>query len=433
MLTRRSMIQRMSAAAAGLLAGSVRSDAASPYGTLYPRRTENTGEFLLSLPDGFRYTRISATGTFMTDGNVTPPLPDGMAAFDVAFDVGGELRVICNHEVKQAAFAMSAGPWQYDAMGGGGTTTIVVDPITRLPRQHFVSLSGTAGNCSGGRTPWGTWLSCEETLGNTGHTKLHGYCFEVPASANTAVDAIPLKAMGRFVHEAAAVDPVTGIVYLTEDAEASGLYRFIPAQPGVLRAGGRLQMLAVRDAPSFDGSGGVGLGARFAVAWVDIANPDASVFAQGRARGGASFRRLEGATFGSGTLFFTSTTGGDRGFGQIWQLRVRGAHRQRALRNGSTEELSLLFESPAGEVLRLPDNICVTPQHTLMVCEDNGGTNHLRGVRDDGTIFPFARNITPGFENSELTGVCFSPDGATLFVNIQLAGATLAIWGPWKA
>jgi len=234
-------------------------------------------------------------------------------------------------------------------------------------------------------------------------------------------------------HEAIAIDPITGIVYLTEDQETAGLYRFLPKQRGVLSAGGKLQMLAVRGASTFDAFRGQTMGERIPITWVDIANPDGNVFGQGRARGGARFTRLEGATFSNGVLFFTSTTGGDRALGQIWQLRVRASQRQRALHSGATEELSLLFESPTADVLKLPDNITVSPWRTLMVCEDNGGSNYLRGVTLDGAIYPFAHNITPGFETSELTGVCFSPDGATLFVNIQLAGATLAIWGPWAA
>ena len=429
MLTRRSMIQQVAVATAGLLARDTRA-AAPAYGMLHPRPSENGGEFLLALPDGFRYTRLGRAGAPMSDGNPTPRLPDGMAAFFV----NAELRVVCNHEVREVTFPISAGPWQYDGMGGGGTTTIVVDPITRLPIRQFVSLAGTITNCSGGPTPWGSWISCEESLGGAGFTQPHGYCFEVPAAANTPVAAVPLKAMGRFVHEAAAVDPTTGIVYLTEDQDSAGLYRFLPRQPGVLAAGGRLQMLAVRGSRLFDGSNGQITGLRLPVTWIDIDDPAFGVFAQGRARGAARFRRLEGACFGSGSLFFTSTSGGDRGLGQIWQYRARTGRKQRAVRNGAAPwdgDLTLLFESPAADVLRMPDNICLTPWQTLMVCEDNLGTTYLRGVTRQGAIFPFAKNIAPDFETSEFAGACFSPDGQTLFVNLQAAGATLAIWGPW--
>jgi secreted PhoX family phosphatase len=423
------MIQQVAAVTAGLLARGTRA-AVPGYGPLHPRHSENGGELLLALPNGFRYTHLSRAGAPMSDGNVTPRLPDGMAAFFVS----GELRLVCNHEIREVTFPISAGPWQYDGLGGGGTTTIVVDPVTRLPIRQFVSLAGTITNCAGGPTPWGSWISCEESLGGAGFTRPHGYCFEVPAAADTPVAAVPLQDMGRFVHEAAAVDPTTGIVYLTEDQDNAGLYRFLPNQPGVLAAGGRLQMLAVLGARRFDGSIGQVRGLRLPVSWVDIQSPGFEVFAQGRDRGAARFRRLEGACFGSSSLFFTSTNGGDRGLGQIWQYRARTGGKQRAVRNGSGPwdgDLTLLFESPAAGILNMPDNICLTPWQTLMVCEDNGGPTYLRGVTRQGAVFPFAQNIAPGLETTEFAGACFSPDGQTLFVNMQAVGATLAIWGPW--
>jgi Alkaline phosphatase PhoX len=125
------------------------------------------------------------------------------------------------------------------------------------------------------------------------------------------------------------------VAAVTEDQDSAGLYRFVPRQPGVLAAGGRLQMLAVQGARLFDGSIGQVRGLRFPVAWIDIKGPDFDVFAQGRARGSARFRRLEGACFGTSSLFFTSTSGGDRGLGQIWQYRARAAGKQRAVRNGT--------------------------------------------------------------------------------------------------
>src|SRR6185369_2051247 len=139
---------------------------------------------------------------------------------------------------------------------------------------------------AGGATPWNSWISCEETVLGTakvknsegvyegGFEKGHGYCFEVPASANEAVAPVPLKAMGRFVHEAVAIDTETGIVYLTEDLPSAGFYRFIPTQPGRLVAGGRLQMLAIRNRTNFDTRTQQEAGAGLPASWVDIPDPD---------------------------------------------------------------------------------------------------------------------------------------------------------------
>jgi secreted PhoX family phosphatase len=443
MLTRRTMIRTTAAAFAGLAAR--RGNAASlpsPYGSLRAKTAENAEEALLLLPPDFRYTIVARARGMLDDGNPSAARPDGMAAFQV----GSELRLVRNHEIKELAMPLSPGPWSYDALGGGGTTTLVVDPVTRLPLRQFVSLSGTSSNCAGGPTPWGSWISCEETVNgtNVGYTKAHGYCFEVPAAANGAVNAVPLPHLGRFLHEAAAVDPSTSIVYLTEDQDRAGLYRCILNRPYDLAGGGRLQMLGIRGAPAFDAVTGQTVGARLPVTWVDVANPDppaaqtnpAAVFEQGRARGGTRFRRLEGAWFGGGSLFFTSTTGGDRGIGQVWQYRaqVPQPHKRRAVGGAPWEgDLTLIFESPASDVTRMPDNLSLTPRGSLIVCEDpDGGVSFLRGLTPRGDVFPFAQNISPSFAGTEFAGAVFSPDGQTLFVNLQLPGYTVAIWGPWE-
>ena len=443
MLTRRAMLGTTAAALAGLATRRAGAAAVpSPYGALMPRAAEGTREVLLTLPPGFRYTIVSDATGFLDDGHPSPPKPDGMAAFAA----GDELRLVRNHEVIGPSPPLAPGPAAYDALGGGGTTTIVVDPVRRVARRRFVSLSGTATNCAGGPTPWGSWITCEETTAGigAGFTRPHGYCFEVPSSANGVAPAVPLPHLGRFVHEAAAVDPVTGIVYLTEDQERAGLYRCVLRQPFALAGGGRLQMLAVRGASTFDAVRGQTAGARLPVTWVDVPDPDpagaetnpAAVYEQGRQRGGVRFRRLEGAWFSDGSLFFTSTSGGDRGLGQVWQYRVRPAHlRKRRVVGGGggpDGELLLLFESASDAMTRNPDNVTITPRRSLLLCEDNGTDNWLRGLTPAGDVFPFARNITPGFEWSEFAGATFSPDGQTLFVNIQFAGYTLAIWGPWE-
>ncbi len=210
----------------------------------------------LALPPGFQYRKFGVTGSLMSDGFPTPAAHDGMAAFPLP---NGNIRLIRNHEVGWRDAGTPVAQPVYDPRAGGGTTSLEIDPATRELVRDFVSLSGTAVNCAGGPTPWGSWLSCEETVvGPPQMQRKHGYVFEVPVTADGPVEPVPLKAMGRFAHEAAAVDPTTGVVYLTEDQGRAGFYRFLPVlpyrddRPGDLAAGGELQMLAVHGRPNFD-------------------------------------------------------------------------------------------------------------------------------------------------------------------------------------
>jgi uncharacterized protein len=423
---------------------------AAGYGPLTPTAAKNTGETFLSLPKGFEYNVLGRVKDLMSDGRPTPAAHDGMHAFIV----GKELRVVRNHEVTGGRIpkvgSAIGSKNHYDATAGGGTTTLVIDPRSRTMIRDFVSLSGTLVNCAGGPTPWGSWISCEETtIGQTkrtsssgvvtgGFPKPHGYCFEVPAGANSEVEAIPLKAMGRFEHEAIAVDRRTGVVYQTEDFASSGFFRFIPKRKGRLVDGGVLQMLAVANRPKFDSRVGQTIGAGYEAIWVTIDDPDPiaadternAVFQEGFAKGGAVFARLEGCDIDkNGRVYFTATSGGDKKGGQIWSYEPTGSDKGR---------LTLVFESPDPSVLHMPDNICLMPgSNMIMICEDGdyGGqrsVNHLRILTPSGKIADFAQNVSKDFTRSEFAGSTFSPDGSTLFVNIQLAGVTLAIWGDWS-
>jgi hypothetical protein len=439
------------------------------YGPLYPTPDLRDGVSRISLPEGFSYRSFSLSGSVMSDGHRVPLAHDGMGVFNMT---NGKFRLVRNHEDRNPPGAGSAAVdavKSYDVMGGAGTTTLEINPFTRQLERHWLSVSGTTVNCAGGVTPWHSWITCEETnvgvlnsMGNpTGWLEQHGYCFDVPAGADSLVQAVAIPEMGRFSHEAIAVDPNTWIVYETEDNSGgggtSGFYRFIPAVKDDLTQGGRLQMLAILGNFQYDARNNQTVGAPLPVTWVDIADPNppgvssTAVFNQGRALGGARFRRLEGCWWGNGAVYFADTSGGQAGFGTIWEFRPDG--------DGGT--LTLIFESSGQAQLDFPDNLAVSPQGSLLLCEDGGGDQFMRGVTLDGRIFDFAQNLQTDHEWAGATFADADPkwndrkirgdqhplggrwDRITLFVNRQgetsganppeagSEGMTFAIWGPW--
>ncbi|WP_300010361.1 alkaline phosphatase PhoX [Pseudonocardia sp.] len=422
-LGRRTFLRGTGAAIAlsALMAATANARPARPgaagYGPLQPAPG---GELLL--PAGFTYVAFGRTGEIMSDGVPTPGSHDGMAAFDAG---NGLVRLVRNHERGNGVpFAQPA----YDPAAAGGTTNLVFDTSSMELVSSFGTLSGTIRNCAGGPTPAGSWLTCEETFTPLTVPVPHGYIFEVPAAADGPVAPVPLKAMGRFVHEAVCTDPGTGIVYETEDRGTSGFYRFVPNDPADLAAGGALEMLAVKDRPQYDTRTGQRPNANLPVEWVPIADPDPdssdalAVYNQGFAQGGATFARLEGAWWGDGSAYFVSTSGGDIGAGQVWEYTPRG---------NSGGQLKLVFESADRAQLESPDNITVSPRtNGLVLCEDGSGKDLVRGVSVGGEIFPLVELAANN--DSEWAGATFSPDGRVLFVNNQGLGTTYAITGPWE-
>lgn len=457
MLNRRRFMQTIAVAATVPAIGTATANTKSNAGFGKLRPDPNG---ILDLPQGFSYAVISRHGEEMDDGLLVPARHDGMAAFS---GDGGTIRIVCNHEnpaqvQKSGAFGAGAGRLEridrskvYDfgkgsTPGTGGTTTIVYDPRERLRKRIHLSLAGTEINCCGGPTPWGSWLSCEELFRNPGanlewggvanREKKHGYVFEVPAALDEPSDPVPLKAMGRFEHEAAAVNPATSIVYLTEDRHQSLLYRFIPHVPGKLREGGRLQALGIKGVPEFDTrnwTSGQKLkpGTWLTATWIDLEEPDVvenDLRFRGREKGATIFARGEGLCYADGEFYMTATIGGSQRLGQVFRYRPSPDEGMPA-EDRNPGRLALLAESTSDSLLRHADNLTMSPWGDLLVCEDTAGHCGLVGLQLDGTQYPVADNA---YTNSELAGVCFSPDGSTFFVNIQERGMTVAVTGPWS-
>ncbi len=482
-LDRRTLLRGTAAAAGGALLGGpflgfVARDAAGAAPAAHtpalgPVPDLRDGAVRLWLPDGFSYRSFHDTESpvVLDDGTKLPGRHDGMGAFRGR---RGTVVLVRNHEVNSAGPAFGDTGEAYDPMARGGTTTIEVTRHGEVVRA-YTSCNGTMMNCSGGRMPWGSWVTCEETINgpdvapdftgtpNVSLTKPHGFIFEVPARGGS--DREPVTAAGRFAHEAVAYDPRGGHLYLTEDdfGFASGFYRYRPRRnpmrTGRLGNRGRLQMLAVKGRPNTDLAAHQQPGAWYEVEWVDIDDPAKTfpytpgqpaattndealtyVARQGWAQGAAYFSRLEGTVYDDGVVYFTSTQGGGpaetstgpiangygNGHGQIWAYHTR--HRV----------LECVYQSPGPEVLDFPDNVTTSPRGTLVVCEDSSNDNYVRGLTRHGDLFDIALNRLVGRDgkprfDDEFAGSTFSPDGHTLFVNIQAsAGMSFAIWGPWR-
>ena len=483
-ISRRRLIQAGVATAVaagpmqGLLAGPLGAKPKGPgssrggsagYGPLSPVADLADGGLKLELPDGFQYRSFGVVGSTMSDGNPTPPRHDGMATFK---GKGGTIRIVRNHEVRDSGTPIGDPAKVYDPLATGGTTTLSVN-LDASEVESWVSLGGTLFNCAGGTTPWRSWISCEETVngpdvgpdfrGQGGppgmpetypdpFMKPHGYIFEVPseAGAGEAPVATPIKAAGRFAHEACAYDQATKALYMTEDnfLFPSGIYRYLPpTNPHSIKRiddGGELQMLKIVGEDCADMAFGRTAGDTFQVEWVTIDDPDPTfvgipdnndaiqaVGLQGFAKGAAKFSRPEGMINHARVLYFNCTQGGDPppdepiefgygdGRGQVYTLDL------------AKNMLTLFYQSPSMTVLDLPDNLTITPRGTLLLCEDNTPDNYLRGLTKDGDLFDFAKNIVPGGDE-EFAGATFNHNGKTLFVNIQgNVGVTFAIWGPW--
>ena len=441
----------------------------NPYGEPAATLDETTGLPLLGLPPGFRYHSFGWTGDplfpGLTGGPATPPLHDGMGVIKQV----GSFAILCRNHEAATGPAFVDGRLRYSPAAAGGSTNIMFDTHRAQWIAAWPTLSGTVRNCAGGGTAHNSWLSCEETAINTtdaaGNTYTHGWVFDVP-SVGTA-NGRPIKAMGRRSHEAAAVDPRTGYVYLTENTTPGGVYRFKPTRTRLWEApysnGGKLEMLKVSARPNANLRGAfhgtaypVPIGEPLDVDWVPINDPEnrvaASNYAQGATRGGAGFSRANGVWYRDGTVFFVCADGGTKGKGQVFALDLE------------RQTLNLIYDASgtAGSPSELdnPHNFTVTPRGSLLFCENDAGnpastlegesTERMVALTKNGKTFTFATNLMDfsagklgtytrasgtTFEGKQRAntwaGACFDRTRRWLFVNIQTPGVTFAITGPW--
>lgn len=453
----------------------------SPYGALAPVNDLTTGLPLMQLPPGFSYKSFGWAGDVMADGAVTPNSHDGMGVVrQRRVGRSTELVLIRNHERSTSTNVnnimgrtlANVAKWDEGTTSGnyqiGGNTALVWRDGNWV--ESYTVFGGIYRPCAGGATLWDSWLANEELRSNAVSTtgRRHGYVFEVPVNPGDA-NPNPIVGMGRMAHEASAIDPDTGYWYLTEDqGNANTLYRFMPSNVdgglNSLHAGGQLQGLRVRNVMNADLRSPT-LCQEFDTEWVDIANPDldgatlssvvgsvsaSGPYLQAYANGAAIFGATEGCWVADGKVFFTDkqVTSNPRRCGRVWSLDL------------ATGVLKAIFVGDDITVGNSPDNICVSPRGGLLFCEDgsSSGLNaqgqtvtlpgqRLMALNENGTTYPFAQNNysftaaqlaavgkpnapTGNQRSTEMAGVCFSPDGRVLFVNLY-HGVTVAITGPW--
>ena len=315
------------------------------------------------LPAGFT-SRIVARSGQMISGYRWHAAPDGGATF--ATDESGWIYV-SNSELDNKTGGVSA--LRFNQQGE------IVDA--------YSILNNTTRNCAGGRTPWQTWLSCEEVE--------QGRVWECDPFGRKAAQV--RNALGLFRHEAVAVDTKNKQLYLTEDEKDGCLYRYT--------------------ARSFDAAGNPNLDDGFlevaevieerigVVRWHKLPDPlAAKVPARKQIAQSTAFKGGEGIWYHRGMIYFTT-----KGDNRVWAYDVQQNH------------LSIVYNAALylQPVLTGVDNITANAAGELLVAEDGGDMQIV--VLTAGKVLPLLQ--VAGHDRSEITGPAFSPDGSRLYFSSQ--------------
>ncbi|MET9844623.1 alkaline phosphatase PhoX [Streptomyces ossamyceticus] len=348
---------------------------AGPYGAL---GAPDAGG--LRLPGGFTSRVVARSGQRVPGTSYTwHNAPDGGACYP---DGSGWIYV-SNSEISPSGGA--------SALRFSSTGTVT---------SAYRILSGTRTNCAGGRTPWNTWLSCEEVD--------RGYVYETDPWGVKA--AVRRDAMGRFKHEAAAADPTRGVVYLTEDVTDGCFYRFRPTTWGDLSSG-TLEVMVAGTATSGP------------VTWARVPDPSGATATRNQVSGAKRFNGGEGCYYADDTCWFTT-----KGDNRVWQY------------DAAAQTIELAYDDSLVTGGNAPltgvDNVTGTASGDLFVAED-GGNMEICVITPDDIVAPFLR--VDGQSASEITGPAFSPDGRRLYFSSQRGtsgsssgGITYEVTGPFR-